>query len=156
MHDWNEFKRSHLASLQIDPAREADIVDEIAQHLDQRYEELRARRVTEDEARRLLMEELREPEGLSMQMSRLRQAHSPRPLTSSTRRGRSFEGLWRDLRIAVRTLSKTPAFTATAVLTLALAIGANTAIFSVIDTVLLAPLVFPESDRLVSIRASAP
>ena len=156
MHDWSELIRSHLASLQIDPAREADIVDEIAQHLDQRYEELRARGVAEDQARRLLTEELREPEALSMQMSRLRQAHSPRPLTPSTGRGVIFDGLWRDLRIAVRTLSKTPVFTAAAVLTLALAIGANTAIFSVIDAVLLDPLVFPESDRLVSIRASAP
>jgi predicted permease len=156
MHDWNEQIRAHLKSLRIDPGREADIVDEISQHMDLRYEELRALGVTEDEAQRVLVEELREPDALSMQMSRLRQAHSPPPITPGTAQTRILDGLWRDLRIAVRTLLRTPVFTAAAALTLALAIGANTAIFSVVDAVLLDPLAFPEADRLVSIRASAP
>jgi putative ABC transport system permease protein len=156
MRDWSDIVRPHLKSLQIDPAREADIVDEISQHLDQRYEEVRARGATEDEARRLVTEELREPDALSMQMSRLRQAHAPPPIGASNARSGVLDGSWRDLRIAVRTLRKSPVFAAAAVLTLALAIGANTAIFSVVDAVLLDPLPFPDSDRLVSIRATAP
>lgn len=64
--------------------------------------------------------------------------------------------LGRDFRIAARTLLRNPGFTATAALTLAIGIGANTAVFSVVNSVLLRPLAYQESERVVSLSLKAP
>ncbi len=61
-----------------------------------------------------------------------------------------------ELRRTVRSLLRHPAFTAAAVVTLALGIGATTAIFSVVYGVLIKPLPYPDADRLVSVRHTAP
>ncbi|HEY6784808.1 MAG TPA: ABC transporter permease [Gemmatimonadales bacterium] len=65
-----------------------------------------------------------------------------------------METLLQDLRYAVRTLAKAPGFAAVAILTLAIGIGANTAILSAVDTVLLKPLPFPNGDRLVQVSTA--
>lgn len=70
--------------------------------------------------------------------------------------GRMLENLARDLRFALRMLRKSPGFTLVAVLTLGLCIGANTAIFSVVDALLIRPLTYPDAGRLVAIQESIP
>ena len=67
-----------------------------------------------------------------------------------------FDELGRQFRYAWRMLRKTPGFTITALLTLAVCLGANLTIFAVIDSILLRPLPFPESDRLVTIFNTYP
>ena len=67
-----------------------------------------------------------------------------------------FDSVGRDLRYALRGLPRRPAFTFAAVLTLALGIGATTAIFSVVYSVLIKPLPYPNADELVRIRHSSP
>ncbi|HET9530253.1 MAG TPA: ABC transporter permease [Blastocatellia bacterium] len=67
-----------------------------------------------------------------------------------------MRNLWKDIKYGVRTLAKKPGFTVVALLTLALGIGANTAIFSVINTVLLRPLPFKDPSRLVAVASTNP
>jgi predicted permease len=67
-----------------------------------------------------------------------------------------METLLRDTRLALRRLRRTPGFTAAVLLTLALGIGANTAIYAVIDSILIRPLAYPDSDALVGVVHTAP
>src|SRR5581483_8689343 len=67
-----------------------------------------------------------------------------------------LDTLSRDIRYALRALRHNPLFTTVAVLTIAIGIGANTAVFSVVNSVLLRPLAYPDSGRLVALRQVAP
>jgi putative ABC transport system permease protein len=148
--------RQRLASLRLSPTRENDIVEELGQHLDDRWRELVAGGTPEDEAVRLALAEFRDGDVMARHMAALRQAHTPAPLTPGAPGGRLIADLRHDLRYAARTLRRQPLFTIAAVVTVALGVGANSAVFSVVNTVLLRPLPYPQASRLFVVYEQRP
>ena len=155
MHDWHSEVRARLAPLRLKPEREADIVEEIAQHLAERYREAISGGASPDEATRVALAEFRAGNVLAQRIASLRQAHAPAPVTPGVSTGRLFADLRQDLRYAARAFVKQPGFAATAVLILSLGIGATTAIFSVVNAVVIKPLPYPDSANVVTVMHSA-
>jgi predicted permease len=148
---WSEHVRGRLAGLNISPAREAEIIEELSQHLEERYAELRNGGMTDEEAQRVALDELLDEQALSNHLRPLRQAHTPPPIATGATGGSLVMDLSHDVRHSLRSLRNQPIFAAAAVLTLALGLGATTAIFSVVNAVLIKPLPYPEPDSLVRI-----
>ena len=122
---------------------ESDLEDELRDYLDREIEREIAAGAAPEEARRLALSSLNGTERLKEECR-------------DARGVRWLEDTLSDVRFAIRTLRKAPIFSVTVIAALALCIGVNTAIFSVVDTVLFRPLPFPDQERLVSVSEGVP
>jgi putative ABC transport system permease protein len=169
VRNWEAFVRARLRLPGLTPERESRVVRELAAQLEDFHREAMARGASDDEADAHARQQIGDWERMAQDVwladRRHARPHFDRTIEPRLERlvsrghagGRAKGGLHvfanaiRDTRYAIRQLLSAPGFTIVAVLTLALGIGATSTIFSVVNGVLLRPLAFPESDRLVRV-----
>lgn len=154
MPDFRAYVRQNLPPLGISGAQEAEIVEEIALDFEERYERAIRDGLDPDEAWSKIQSQIEWPKAAldfraALALDAAVQLHPPK-------RQNSMQNLLNDVRYAERTLRKTPGFTAVAVFTVALCLGANLTIFAVMDSILLRPLPFPDAGHLVTTVNSYP
>jgi predicted permease len=158
MPDWSGEIRRRLSAVRLPPEREAAIVDEVAQHLEDRYQTLLASGQPAAEAERRAWRELEGNDVLGHRLS----ANEPpqRPSLAGLEvapRGRLLRGLWHDVRYAVRNLRKRSMLSATIIVTLAISLGPTAAVIGMADALFFRPLpVVAGQDRLLHYAFGTP
>ena len=152
MPDWKHSVRLRLAPLRLKPEQESDLVEEVAQHLEDRFRELLSGGASEEEARTVAMRELDDLYPLRASVARSRRMPEKEGVRTGEPAGSALlEGIWKDFAYALRGMRKSPGFVLVVVMTLALGIGANTTVFTVINTLILNALPVPGARELAAV-----
>lgn len=151
MPDWKAEIRGLLAGLSLDGAQESEIVEEVSQHLNDRYEDLLSSGISPEEAHRSLMVELRNGK-LAMHLRPVLRPSRSSAVPPPEHHGSVFGDLIRDLQYTARLLRLNPGFAIVATFSLALGIGANTTIFQLLDAVRLRTLPVKDPQQLADVR----
>src|SRR5947209_7934787 len=150
MHDWDRYVRERLPPLELGPEREASIIGEVAQQLEQAYSEAVADGAPDAEAVRRAESHFPDWQALARE---IRQSeHYRTPDRPDQRKWLPLSSLKKDVLYALRLLKANPGFTAIAVFTLAFGIGANTAIFTLVDALALWPLPYGHPEQLTAVE----
>lgn len=153
MPDWEKEIRAVLAPLRLDPQKEAGVVEELSQDLQERFQELLQQGVPGDEAYGALRRELNDGT-LTAGLKRTLHRAAPSLAPADERSGSLLRGWWHDLRHGARLLRKAPGFAIIAIVSLALGIGANTTIFQLLDAVRMRMLPVESPQELVRVRVA--
>jgi len=158
MPDWSREIRRRLSAARLRPEREGGIVDEVAQHLEDRYRTLLASGQPAAEAERRAWRELEGDEDLGRLLSAHERPQAPSLAgLEAAPRGRLLRGLWHDVRYAVRNLRKRPVLSATVIVTLAISLGPTAAVIGMADALFFRPLPgLAGQDRLVHYAFGTP
>ncbi|HZU25526.1 MAG TPA: ABC transporter permease [Bryobacteraceae bacterium] len=155
MPDWKEEVLRRLAPLKLAPARELELAEELAAHLGDRYDELRSAGIAENEAREEVLRELHNADIVTAES--FQRAGEPRRTATepgAPKTANPLLDLMRDLRYGARAVRRSPAITAFIVATVAVGIGANTTVFTIINTFLLNPLPVRNASELVAVASA--
>jgi predicted permease len=152
MPDLKTIIRERIASVHLKPEAEAALVEELTQHLEDRYRELRSGGASDEDAHRKTVSELEDMYPLQKEFRKSDAMPATEAVPAGDAKSRNLmDSFWRDLRYAARAMRRNPIFVLFVVLTLALGIGANTTIFTIINTLILNPLPVKDSARLVGV-----
>jgi putative ABC transport system permease protein len=149
--DWRHYVQSQLPMLDASPERENEIVEELAVQFESIYERARANGATDDEARRVAMNEIPDWASFAKTVTKIEQPYR-QPPAAGAGAGGIMTGLIQDIRYALRALQRAPGFAAVAIVTLALGIAATTIVYSIVDGLLLRPLPIADADRVMLAR----
>src|SRR5262245_51445435 len=151
MPEWKQEIRRRLAGSKLEPAREAEIVEELSQHVEDHYRESLARGATEEEAARAALAELSASEALQQELRSVARSVTREPVVLGAGRSNMIADLWQDIRYGLRGLREHALLSIVVVTRLTLGIGVSTGVFAYLNARFLRPQLDKDFDSFARV-----